>query len=220
MPKVGLISASMGKALMTKGRKKDEEYGATFYNDVVRVVSAGFFGYDVTPDISHMEAVQRGIEHEWLAVEAYQAETMRTVEYKGDDQRFITSPEYPWLGATPDGLIGTDGLLEVKNPNPKNHWGNLTGNDQLDDYYTQMQIQMIATGRKWDDWVSYDDDCPIPELRLHIYRVERDETHIAEIIERSRFAMCEAIKQALFVAETKKIKLQLPEWVKTKGLLT
>ncbi len=44
MPKQTLISASMGKALMTKGRGKDAEYGATFYSEIVDVVSAGFLG--------------------------------------------------------------------------------------------------------------------------------------------------------------------------------
>jgi hypothetical protein len=215
MPKQAIISASMGKALMTKGRGKDNEYGATFYNEIVNVVSAGFFGYDITPDLSHLEAIQRGIEHEWLAVDAYQAETLNSVSYTGDDQRFIVSPDYPWIGATPDGLVGSDGLLEVKNPNAKNHWANLLSNEQLDDYNVQMQIQMLATGRQWVDWVSYDDDCPVPELRLHIHRVERDEAIIDEIIIRSRFAMSEAVKLALFVAETKKIKLELPEWSKT-----
>ena len=219
MPRATLISASMGKALMTKGRGKDAEYGATFYSEIVDVVSAGFFGYDVTPDLSHMEAIQRGLEHEWLAVDAYQEERLCKVDFTGDDQRFVISADYPWLGATPDGLVGLDGLLEVKNPNAKNHWRNLVRNNQLDDYYTQLQIQLLATGRSWVDWVSYDDDCPIAELKLHIVRVERDLAFMSEIVERSRFAMIEAVQLALKVADAKKIKLTLPDWVTEKGLI-
>lgn len=211
MPKSGLISASMGKRLMTKGRGKDNEYGATFDSVVLEVV-AGLFGYDITTDISHIEAVQRGIEHEWMAIEAYQSERLVKVEYTGDDQNFIASKEYPWLGATPDGFVGQNGLIEVKNPNPRNHFANLLDNEQMSDYYAQFQIQMLATGRTWVDWVSYDDDCPVEQFKLHIVRITRDESFIEELIERSKEAMKRAIEKAKWLSEEKNVPLIIPEW--------
>lgn len=204
MPKRACISASMAKRLMTTGRGKDDQYGATFYS-LVNEVAAALCDYNIQRDLSGLPHIERGIEHEWLAVEAYQAEKMVSVAFTGDDQNYIVHPDFEYLGATPDGTIGTDGLLEVKNPDPKNHWLNITGDTQLKDYFPQLQFQLMVTGRKWVDWVSYDDDAP-DWLKLHVVRVDRDDTYISEMLNRAVFAYSEAVKIADTVKESRGVK--------------
>jgi hypothetical protein len=181
MPSNGIISASMAPKIMTRGTKGDA-YGKTF-DSLARQIGAQRVGYDTSPDISHLSAVEWGIENEWLAVESYQERTFAEVNYTGESQVFTLHPVIRYVGATPDGYIGTDGLLEIKCPNSSNHLDNLLDDAQLDQYRPQLQFQLWVTGRKWVDWVSFDPRAPEP-LQLHIVRVERDEALIAELEQR------------------------------------
>lgn len=182
MPKLEIISASMAPKIVTKGRGKDNPYGATFYT-LARQIGAQRVGYDVSPDISGLPAVEWGIENEWLAVESYQERTFADVQYTGDSQLFTIHPEIDYVGATPDGYIGTDGLIEIKCPNSSNHLDNLLESAQLAQYTPQLQFQLWVTGRKWVDWISFDPRAP-EALQMHIVRVERDEAFIASLAER------------------------------------
>jgi len=83
------------------------------------------------------------------------------------------------VGASPDGLVGEDGLLEIKCPNSSTHIGYLLDNKMPSTYVKQVQGQMWVTGRLWTDFVSYD-----PRVSKRPYwsiRVERDEQVIAEL---------------------------------------
>ena len=80
-------------------------------------------------------------------------------------------------GASPDGLVGTDGLLEIKCPFTATHIDTLLSGKVPDRYKTQMQWQMACTGRQWCDFVSYDPRLPEP-MRLFITRVPRDNSAI------------------------------------------
>ena len=83
-------------------------------------------------------------------------------------------------GASPDGLIGDDGLLEIKCPNTATHLDTLIKKKLPRQYVGQVQGQMWITGRKWCDFVSYD-----PRLegkaKLIIIRVDRDDKYIEEL---------------------------------------
>lgn len=194
MPKIGLISASMAPKIMTRGTKGDA-YGKTF-DSLARQVGAQRVGYDTSPDISHLSAVEWGIENEWLAVEAYQERTFADVNYTGESQLFTIHPIIDYIGATPDGYIGADGLLEIKCPNSSNHLDNVLESAQLEQYLPQLQFQLWVTGRKWVDWLSFDPRAPEP-LQMHIVRVERDEAFIEQLSERCS----ELNKRADLVAE-------------------
>jgi predicted phage-related endonuclease len=76
-------------------------------------------------------------------------------------------------GASPDGLIGTEGTLELKCPIISTHVDYLLRNELPVDYFQQVQGQLAITGRKWADFMSY-----YPGLKPLIVRVERDETFI------------------------------------------
>lgn len=88
--------------------------------------------------------------------------------------------EHPVIGdtgASPDGLVGTDGLVEIKCPNTATHIETLLGQTVPAKYVTQMQWQMACTGRQWCDFVSYDPRLP-ESMRIFIQRVARDEEYI------------------------------------------
>jgi putative phage-type endonuclease len=95
---------------------------------------------------------------------------------------FVPHPSIAMSGASPDGLVGDDGLCEIKCPNTATHIDTLLGQTAPAKYVTQMQWQMACTGRKWCDFVSYDPRLP-EEMSLFIRRVERDDKRIAELEE-------------------------------------
>jgi hypothetical protein len=83
-------------------------------------------------------------------------------------------------GASPDGLIGDDGLVEIKCPNTSTHIDTLLGQEAPSKYILQMQWQMACTGRQWCDFVSYDPRLP-DNMQLYIQRVIRDDKLIKEM---------------------------------------
>jgi hypothetical protein len=84
-------------------------------------------------------------------------------------------------GASPDGAIGDDGLLEIKCPNTATHIATLLGEEGVPaKYVTQMMWQMACTGRQWCDFVSFDPRLP-DELRLFVRRVPRDHAMIRQL---------------------------------------
>jgi putative phage-type endonuclease len=91
---------------------------------------------------------------------------------------FVPHPSINDAGASPDGLVGDHGLIEIKCPETHTHLGYILNDDVPEKYFTQMQWQMACTGRKWCDFVSYDPRSP-EGLKLFIKRVDRDDCFIA-----------------------------------------
>lgn len=120
--------------------------------------------------------MQRGIDLEPEARQAYEIETFQAVIECG----FVTAPDIEMSGASPDGLIGEDGLIEIKCPNTAQHIDSRITQEIDKKYIYQMQWQMYCTGRSWCDYVSYDNRLS-EKLRLFIKRVYRDEKLIEEI---------------------------------------
>lgn len=121
-------------------------------------------------------AMQWGIDTEPKAREMYQFITDNEVTLTG----FVMHPTIPRSGASPDGLVGDDGLVEIKCPNTATHIDTLLDFGIDMKYITQMQWQMTCTGRKWCDFVSFDPRLPV-ELQIKIQRVERDDEYIATL---------------------------------------
>jgi hypothetical protein len=103
---------------------------------------------------------------------------------------FVDHPTIPMAGASPDRLVGSDGLLEIKCPATHTHIATLLGGPIDPDYITQMQWQMACTGRAWCDWASFDPRMP-EDMRLFIKRVPRDPVRIAELEEAVRNFLAE-----------------------------
>lgn len=121
-------------------------------------------------------AMAYGTETEPQARATYILTTGRMVEEVG----FIGHPAIAMAGASPDGLIGADGLIEIKCPNSATHIATLRGAEIDGKYLKQMQWQMACTGRAWCDFVSFDPRLP-DEMQLHIRRVGRDPAMIVEM---------------------------------------
>lgn len=121
-------------------------------------------------------AMQWGTEKEPEARIAYEFMKNVTVDLVG----FVDHPTIAMSGASPDGLVGEDGLVEIKCCNTATHLEVLMSGDIDDDYITQIQWQLACTGRKWCDYVGYDPRLPA-HLQLYIKRIERDQRTIIEL---------------------------------------
>lgn len=118
-------------------------------------------------------AMQWGVDCEPMARSAYETETGLIVT----DVGFVDHPTIAMTGASPDGLVGDDGLIEIKCPDTKTHIQTLTSKKAPSEYIPQMQWQMACTGRQWVDFVSFDPRLP-EHLMLEIIRVDRDQSLI------------------------------------------
>lgn len=121
-------------------------------------------------------AMQWGVENEASARAAYEFYTDCTVQLAG----FVPHPTIAMSGASPDGLVGTDGLVEIKAPNTSTHIDTLLGQEVPAKYIAQMQWQMACCGRQWTDFVSFDPRMP-ETMRLFVKRIKCNEAMIAEL---------------------------------------
>ena len=123
-------------------------------------------------------AMEWGVENETYARAAYEAKTGNMVDQVGA----IDHPSIPMSAASPDGLVGDDGCLEIKCPNTATHIDTVLGEEPAKKYYDQMQWQMRCADRSWCDFVSFDPRMP-EELQLFVKRVFRDDGYIAMLEE-------------------------------------
>ena len=111
-------------------------------------------------------AMAWGTETEPQARAAYEFITGRAVEEVG----FVDHPSIAMAGASPDGLVGDDGLIEIKCPNTATHIETLLTETIPSKYRMQMLWQMACTGRAWCDFASFDPRLP-GDMQLFIARV-------------------------------------------------
>lgn len=116
--------------------------------------------------------MERGNELEPRARIAYEFETMNAVEQVG----FIELDKY--VGCSPDGLVGKDGLVEIKCPTNRVFYEYMTSGKIDTGYMWQMQMQLLVSGRDWVDYVVFNPNFKNP---LIIKRVERISTDIAKL---------------------------------------
>lgn len=120
--------------------------------------------------------MQWGTDQEPNARSAYEFRTDATVELVG----FVPHPTIGDSGASPDGLVAADGLVEIKCPNTATHIETLLGRSVPGKYITQIQWQLACTGRQWCDYVSFDPRMP-ESMSLFVARVARDPAMIADL---------------------------------------
>lgn len=121
-------------------------------------------------------AMEWGTSTEPLARAAYELKKGVMVDETG----LIDHPTIAMSGASPDGLVGDDGLIEIKCPNTATHIDTMLCGEADKRYICQMQWQLAVTGRQWNDFVSFDPRMP-DNLQLFIKRVERDDELIKEL---------------------------------------
>lgn len=115
-------------------------------------------------------AMQRGVELEAEARSYYEVITGQTVEKVG----FCLADD--GYGCSPDGLVGDDGLIEIKCPQIATQVDYLLKGSLPTEYFQQVQGQLLVTGRKWVDFISY-----YPMLKPLIVRVNREEDFINKL---------------------------------------
>ena len=147
-------------------------YSASRENYLAQLVVERFTGQ---PTESYTNAaMQWGTDQEPFARAAYEHHTGTMVEECG----LVLHPEIIDSGASPDGLVGDDGLIEIKCPSTATMIETLLDDKIPGKYITQMQWQMACTGRQWCDFVCFDPRMP-EGLQLYIKRVDRDDAYIA-----------------------------------------
>jgi len=169
--RLGKVTASRMADVIAKTKTG---WGASRANYMAELVAERLTG---NPTEGFMNAaMQWGKDQEAAARETYSFMTDRVI----DPAPFIDHPKIVMTGASPDGFIGADGLIEVKCPQTSTHIDTLLGETIASKYIAQMQWQMACAERAWCDWVSFDPRLPA-SMRLYIQRVPRDDKFIAEL---------------------------------------
>jgi len=168
---MGKVTASRIADVMTRTKSG---YGASRKNYMTELLVERLTGEREESYIN--AAMQRGIDEEPIARTEYELDRGVLVDEVG----FMQHPSIEMSGASPDGLVGDDGMVEIKCPNTATHVETLIAKSVDRKYLLQMQWQMACTGRAWCDFVSFDSRMPA-ELAMVVIRVPRDEVMIEEI---------------------------------------
>lgn len=166
--RLGKVTASNVHHIIARTRSGAS---ASRANYLAQLVGERLTGRPATTYVS--DAMAHGIALEDTARAAYEFCTNNTVRLVG----FITHPTITMAGASPDGLIDDDGLVEIKCPMLPAHIAALRGAQPPARYLSQVQWQMACTGRTWCDLVNYNTDMPAG-MQLHITRIWRDDATI------------------------------------------
>lgn len=165
--------------------------GASCVHEVVARLKSGDFGASRANRMAAL-IVERLTN---IPEETYQSWEMREGKEREPDARLayefyagvtvtqvglVRHPRMAGSHASPDGLVGDDGLTEIKCPQPAEHLRILLSGAIKAEYVTQMQWQLACTGRAWCDFCSYNPRFP-EAMRLFVQRVPRDPTRIEEL---------------------------------------
>lgn len=165
-----IITGSMLEKVMPKS-KKFTQGTYTYMNEIAAEILTG-----QSAEEANSKSLSWGKDHEDEAASTYAALRNIDLYHVGicidDDLR---------AGASPDGFVGNDGMIEIKCPYVSGkHVNTLLENKMPEEYEWQVQGNMLINGRKWCDFISYD-----PRVngknKIAIIRVERDEKYIAEL---------------------------------------
>ena len=153
--RLGIPTTSSFAKIITPTGKKSSQFSKYLQECLTPYV----FGR--AQDIVKTPAMMRGNELEPQAVEYYEY----YAKVKTQEVGFITSDD-GMVGCSPDRFVGKDGLLEVKCPLENQHTINLASGKIDSKYIPQVQGQMLLSGRKWCDWMSYHPDAPASIVRI------------------------------------------------------
>jgi putative phage-type endonuclease len=169
--RLGKVTASRIADVMAKGKGSAEAATrATYRAELVAERLTGKAAEGFTN-----AAMKWGTECEPLARAAYEAEYGLLVAETG----MVTHPRISMSGASPDGMVSIDGLIEIKCPETKAHIDTILSGEAPAKYIPQMQWQMACTGRAWCDFVSFDPRMP-EDMQMFVRRVLRDDDLINE----------------------------------------
>lgn len=168
--RLGKVTASRVASVLAK---KDSATRADYLTDLVLERLTGN-----PTEMFVSSAMQWGTDTEPQARMAYEAHTNNLVDEVG----FIDHPAIANFGCSPDGMVGQEGLIEIKCMSSKNAIETLIAGKAPTKYIPQMQTQMAVMNRQWCDFVSFDPRLP-EDLQLFVIRVNRDDEYIAKLEE-------------------------------------
>ena len=168
--RLGKITASRVADIMSNGRSgKPSQKAESYMNELISEILTGS-----QAEFKQSAAMEWGTACEPQARAMYELQNDVDVE----EVAFIQLNDY--VGVSPDGLVGEDGLLEIKCPTSKKQIERALSDSYHSDYKAQIQMQLYVSGRKWCDFVSFD-----PRINGNASylqeRVYRDEDYIKEM---------------------------------------
>lgn len=174
--RLGKVTASRVADVMAKTKSG---YAASRENYMAQLICEILTGH--REESFTNAAMAWGVEQEPFARAAYESKKDVLVDEVG----FVPHPKIEGAGASPDGLVGDIGLIEIKCPNTNtaiDAWIKFAEgkNPVAGKYNAQMQMQMACTGRNWCDYIIYDPRMP-ENAQLFMVRVDRDDDFIAEM---------------------------------------
>lgn len=169
--RLGVATASNFDKIITPGGKESAtlpKYAKTLALEL---------SYEKLKEAEHVSlAMQAGKDYEAEARQLYQEKTFNIVEeitmFKSDCGNF---------GYSPDGLVGDDGLIEIKNLEADAHSEVLINKKMPNDYIPQVQGGLWVSGRKWCDFIAYNRYCKNPLKKLIVIRIERNDAYILQL---------------------------------------
>ena len=167
--RLGKVTASRVADVLAKIKSGES---ASRRNYKIQLVSERLTGEKQETYIN--QAMQDGIDREQFARDRY-VQQFGEVEEVG----FVKHPTLE-AGASPDGMVGDDGIIEIKCPMGSTHTETLMTQDIPSKYIPQVQFQLLVTGRKWCDFVSYNPMFP-EHLQVFVKRIEADPVYQKEL---------------------------------------
>jgi len=162
----GLLTASEMKLILTptlKGASNDKSR-SHFYELMAQRITRHVEPHYISDDML------RGMEDEGDARKLYAGRYAPVAECG-----FITNDEWGFtLGYSPDGLVGDDGLIEIKSRRQKFQVETILSDDVPDEYMMQIQTGLLVTGRAWCDFISYSGGLPMVTIRVPVLPAYRD----------------------------------------------
>ncbi len=173
--RLGRVTSSRFKDVMTKSKTKGQDFGATAISYAHLLIAERFTG---SWEEVKGSALEWGSSTESLAVEAYELDTFLEVQQVG----FIALGDD--IGSSTDGLVGDNGMIEIKCPfASKNHIDYII-NGCPKQYIPQIQGGMWVANREWCDFITYDPRFIKDDFKLKVQRIYRDEKYIKQLSER------------------------------------
>jgi putative phage-type endonuclease len=174
--RMGLVTASRIKDVIAKTKSGYSTSRKNYRDELVKQ------RFGIPSESFSSTAMQHGTETEPVARSLYEIKHDLIVQ----EVPFIKHPTIEMAGMSPDGLVGDDGLIEIKCPNSSTHFDYLLDGIVPETYKPQMAWQMACSGRQWVDFISYDNRVP-EDMQYFEIRYERDNDYIAmlelEVIE-------------------------------------
>lgn len=179
--RLGRVTGSRVESIIGSPRSKADKIkkeARTYLDELVAESLCGF----PTPSFETFDT-KWGKTHEPIAVDEYQHPMREGARMIPVDRSvgFVVSDLHELVGCSPDGLVGENGIIEVKCPSTrKNHYRTLRTGDVPDDYFWQVQFNLMICGREWCDFVSFHPDFGA-ESRLAVITMFADSASQAEI---------------------------------------